>query len=299
MSVTNRGFSTDAYTVSTAGGTYATSVLDSTCTTPLSTTPSVVAGASTDVCVRVAVPAGAADGDSDTATLTARSVGSTGVVASATIRTIAVTLDTLLVDQDANAPDVQPSYAAALSAAGVAFSTWDLATDATLPASILLAHRTVVWFTGNTYPAPLARYESELKAFLDGGGRLLMSGQDILDQAAGTTTFVHDYLHIDWDGSETQNDKPTAAVHGVGASPVTDGIGAVPIDHSVLGATFEDRITPNGGALSAFTDDAAQPDALSYAGTYRVVFMAFPLEAYGSAADKGDLVHRAMTFFGP
>ena len=27
-----------------------------------------------------------------------------------------------------------------------------------------------------------------------------MSGQDILDQAAGTTAFVHDYLHIDWDG---------------------------------------------------------------------------------------------------
>ena len=34
-----------------------------------------------------------------------------------------------------------------------------------------------------------------------------MSGQDILDQAAGTTDFVHDYLHIDWDGTEIQNDK--------------------------------------------------------------------------------------------
>ena len=36
-----------------------------------------------------------------------------------------------------------------------------------------------------------------------------MSGQDILDQAAGTTAFVHDYLHITWDGTETQNDKST------------------------------------------------------------------------------------------
>ena len=50
-------------------------------------------------------------------------------------------------------------------------------------------------------------YEAELKAFLDGGGRLFMSGQDILDQAAGTTAFVHDYLHVDWDGSETRTTR--------------------------------------------------------------------------------------------
>lgn len=43
----------------------------------------------------------------------------------------------------------------------------------------------------------------------------MMSGQDILDQASGTTSFVHDYLHIDWDGTERQNDQATAAVHSV------------------------------------------------------------------------------------
>ena len=45
-----------------------------------------------------------------------------------------------------------------------------------------------------------------------------MSGQDILDQAAGTTPFVHDYLHITWDGTETQNDKATTT------SPVSPAI---------------------------------------------------------------------------
>ena len=63
----------------------------------------------------------------------------------------------------------------------------------------------------------------------------------------------------------------------------------MPIDHSVLGATFEDRITPNGTASAAFTDDTAEADALTYGGTYKVVFLAFPLEAYGTAADKADL----------
>jgi hypothetical protein len=125
-----------------------------------------------------------------------------------------------------------------------------------------------------------------------------MSGQDILDQAAGTTAFVHDYLHITWDGSETQNDKATTAVHGVAGNVVTDGIGAIPLDHSVLNAAFEDRITPNGAATPAFTDDASAADALTFAGTYKVVFLAFPMEAYGTAANKADLVHRVQAFFG-
>ena len=102
----------------------------------------------------------------------------------------------------------------------------------------------MVWFTGDTYPDPLGPYETKLKAFLDGGGRLFISGQDILDQAAGTTDFFHDYVHVNWDGTETQNDKPTDNVTGVTGNPVTNGIGTVPIDHSVLGATFEDQITP-------------------------------------------------------
>jgi len=156
-----------------------------------------------------------------------------------------------------------------------------------------------VWFTGNAYPGPITPYESELANFLNGGGRLFMSGQDILDQAAGTTAFVHNYLHINWDGTERQNDQATTDVHGVTGSPVSDGIGAVPLDHSVLNATFEDEITPLAPAAPAFTDDKAAPDALSVAeGAYKVVFLAFPFEAYGSAAQKADLMHRVLTYLG-
>jgi hypothetical protein len=297
LAIKNLGFTADSYALSSSGGTYPVSFFDAACTTPLTTTPAVAPGATATICAKVAVPTGATG--SSTATVTASSVGSPGVSAAATLKTLAVTLDTLLVDEDGNAPDVQSVYAAALTGAGVQFDTWDLGADSDLPPGYLLAHKNVVWFTGNSYPAPITPYESKLQAFLDGGGRLLMSGQDILDQAAGTTAFVHDYLHITWDGSETQNDKATAAVHGVAGNPVTNGIGTVPLDHSVLGATFEDQVTPNGGALAAFTDDATQPDALSFASTYKVVFLAFPLEAYGAGPDKSGLVGRVMTFFGP
>jgi len=221
------------------------------------------------------------------------------VKVSTTLTSIAVTADTLIVDGDGGAPDVESYYKTALSTDGVPFSYWDLHADATVPLSVLTTHKNVVWFTGNAYPGPITPYEPQLKAFLDGGGRLLMSGQDILDQAAGTTAFVHDYLHINWDGTDVQNDKATAAVHGVAGNAVSDGIGAVSLDHSVLNATFEDQVTPIAPATGAFTDDTGATDGLAVtAGAYKAVFLGFPFEAYGTAADKADLLHRVLTYFG-
>jgi hypothetical protein len=290
----------DSYAVTASGGQWSAEVYDSTCTTPITSTGPLTAGSSVDVCVKVDVPAGAADNATNDTTFTATSNADSSVTGSATLTTIAVATNTLLVDEDTNDPvDSAPYYKDALTADGVDLSYWDLATSPQIPESYLAAHQNVVWFTGNSYPAPIGPYETELASFLDGGGRLLMSGQDILDQAAGTTPFVHNYLHISWDGTERQNDRATTAVHSVSGNPVTDGIGDVPLDHSVLGANFEDEITPTGPATGAFTDNASNTDALTVAdGSYKVMFLAFPFEAYGSAAQKADLMNRALTWFG-
>ncbi len=297
----NLGYTPDTYTVTSAGSTFDVQLKQADCTTNLGATVGPVApGATVDLCVSVHIPASAANNGVDATTVTATSTGNPAVSASATVRTTAAAADTLLVDGDGDIPDVQSYYATALTTAGVEFNTWDLRADTNLPAAFLNSYTNVVWFTGNSYPDPIIPYEEELAAFLDGGGRLFMNGQDILDQEAGTTTFVHDYLHITWDGSETQNDKATATVTGVAGNPVSNGIAATALDHSVLGANFEDRLTLNGTALSAFIDDTGQTDGLTYdSGVYKVVFLAFPFEAYGDAAAKANLVTRVMAFFGP
>jgi hypothetical protein len=274
--------------------------LDATCTTALTTTPAVTAGQSASVCVKVDVPAGTADSATSTATVTATSVGSPTVSASATVKTIAVAVDTLVVDDDAfstSPVDVNSFYTDALTAAGKSFQVWDLGNDKNLPLNYLKSFKYVVWFTGNSYPSPIGPYESKLKAYLDGGGNLFLSGQDLLDQSGGTTSFVHDYLHVTWDGTEAQNDKKTLNVHGV-AGTLTDGVGTVSYSDAVLGNDFEDEITPNGTAVTIFTDDNSKPDGLSFSGTYKVVFLAFPFEGYGSATQRTDLVNRVYTFFG-
>jgi len=231
--VKNLGFTTDTYTLSSSGGSYAVSFLDATCASPAATTPSVGPGASTDVCVNVAVPSGASNGDVNTTSVTATSVGLPSVSGSGTVKTIAVAVDTLLVDNDGNSPTFSRTTRQ-LDRRRIAFSTWDLGTDSNIPLNYMKAFKKIVWFTGNSYPGPILPYEVRLAAFLNNGGRLFISGQDVLDQAAGTTAFVHDYLHIDWDGTEAQNDKSTATVSDV-AGTLSAGLGTVPLDHSVLG----------------------------------------------------------------
>jgi len=304
LALTNLGFKNDSYTMSSTGGTFPVSFFGADCTTPLTATSSVAPGATTNVCAKVAVPASAPDSSTSTANLTATSVGSSTATGSASIKTIAVAVNTLVVDDDSFVPsssanvDVNKFYTDALTANGVQFQLWDLGSDKNLPLNYLKSFKDVVWFTGNSYPSPIGPYESRLKSFLDGGGNLFLSGQDLLDQSGGTTAFVHDYLHVTWDGSETQNDKLTKHVNGV-AGTITAGVGSVPIDDTVLQNDFMDEITPNGTALTIFTDDATKTDGLSFSGTYKVVFLAFPMEEYGSAADRVTLVSDVFTFFGP
>ncbi|HET8752263.1 MAG TPA: hypothetical protein VFM43_07035 [Gaiellaceae bacterium] len=307
VTLTNGGFQDDTYDLASSGSSagFTVSFLDSTCTTPANTVP-VASGDSVDVCVRVHIDSGTTG--KSVASVTATSEADSTVSASGTVTTIGVgPNDTLLVDEDGNAPDTQSYYTDALTAAGVPFEVWDLKSDgATLPQAFLMDFKSVVWYTGNSYPDPIGPYEPELENFLDAGGHLLMSGQDILDQAAGQASFFSDYVHLSWDGTETQNDKKTNTVTGVSGNPVTNGIGSIPLDHTILGATFEDEITPVNGASAAFMDDGtatgtAAPDALTYdngAGSYKIVFLAFPFEAYGTASDKSDLIQRTYSFFG-
>jgi uncharacterized repeat protein (TIGR01451 family) len=304
VTLSNLGFNADTYTMSSTGGTWTTSFLDATCTTPLAsnTTASVPSGSSTQVCVRVAIPATAADAATSTATVVATSSGDASVTGSGTVKTIAVAVNTLLVDNDTNAPqDSQPVYKAALDSAGVQYQVWDLNVDDNIPLNYMKAFRRIVWFTGNSWPQPLGPYEAKLISYLDAGNNLFMTGQDILDQSGGTTTFAHDYLHVNWDGSETQNDKNADNVFGV-AGTLTNGIGQVPLPSTFLGANFENRITPIAPAVTIFTDETPGPDnkrGLTFSGSYKVVFLPFGFEQYGSAADRTEFVNRAMTFFGP
>jgi uncharacterized repeat protein (TIGR01451 family) len=299
----NLGFNSDKFNLTTSGNAWPTTFWNASFTSQITRTGDVAPGATVTVGVKVSIPANQPNNAQDTATVRATSVSNPTKFATGTIKSLAVTLDILLVDNDAigaDLPDVESYYKAALTAAGYKYNYWDLEANEDLRISYMKAHKAIVWFTGASYPGPILPYEGELATFLNGGGKLFMSGQDILDQAAGTTDFVHDYLHIDWDGTDRQNDKATMTVTAVPTNTVFAGLGALPLDVEALGFDdFSDQITPIAPAIPAFRDQYGQTDALTVAaGSYKVVFLAWPFEALTSASDRRAVMSRSLNYFG-
>src|SRR4029077_18125749 len=101
--VKNLGFKTDHYNLPSTGGTFPVTFSNSSCGAAITATPDLVAGASFDVCITVLRPSTATDGTSSTSAAIATSAGSPTVSATASFTTIAITVDTLLVDEDGNA----------------------------------------------------------------------------------------------------------------------------------------------------------------------------------------------------
>ena len=309
FTVTNKGYAPDSYDVS-VDSAWSAALFESDCTTPVSTTTEVARGDSLTLCAQVTVPDAPDAGSRNTATITATSVADNTVTDSGDIVTIPVSSTDLVVDQDGSrpgnaAPDAQGAYVDALTTAGHTPDVWDIAQDGTLTQEYLSAHKNVYWETGIAYPDPLGPYEDKLQAFLDAGNSLFVSGQDILDQEAGTADFVKNYLHITWDGSPTQNDKPTIDVNGIDGTPIGDQLGGLALNQPAAYDQFEDEITPNNGAQAQFEDDSAEPDALAVTdsttgpNTFKVVFLAFPFENMGTADDRATVMNRVVSYFGP
>ncbi|MBI4321056.1 MAG: DUF11 domain-containing protein [Chloroflexi bacterium] len=297
--VRNVGSNFDNYSLTSSGNVWPTTFWDIGGDTPIMSTGSAAPGETARFVVRVSVPSSASNGAEDVATVSVTSMGNPSVSSSTTISTTAITRSVLLVDGDGDSPDVKSYYQAALDATGNSYNYWNLAANAMLPLSYLNAHSTIVWFTGSLWPGPITPHESSLAAFLDGGGRLFLSGMDILDQGAGTTSFVRSYLHVNWDGTERQNDIPTATVTAAAVNTVTGGMGTITLNAAAVGlSNYMNEITPMAPAAPAFLDARGQPNAITVTdGNYKVVFLAFPFEALGTASNRSDLMRRIIDYF--
>jgi uncharacterized repeat protein (TIGR01451 family) len=303
-SVTNLGFGTDSYNVARTGDAagFTTTLWDPTFTTLLTTTAPVAAGRNTTVGVKVAIGAAVANGSVSTVTLSATSVASPTLSDSVQMKTIAVTNTILLVDDAVGTSAITSTmiYQSALNAYGKLYNIAHLSQVPQLPQSYLKAHQVIVWYAGATYPGNLGPYESNLAAFLDNGGRLFMSGWDLLDQSGGTTPFVYDYLHINWDGSETQNDKGTGSTTAVISNLVTSGLGVLAYTNFITirlsTLDYSDQLTPVAPAEPAFVDSGTgQTDGLTVdTGLYKVMFLAYPYEAINDTTRQTALMARVL-----
>ena len=277
---------------------------------PISQLIGVPNGASAPFNVRVTVPLTPPNGAFDGVTVTVTSIASPTISGAASAKTMSVRVPILLVDNDESGKNVESYYQAALNTGGFAYDYWDLraASQGTrLSQNYMNAHACIVWFTGNSWPAPVTPYEARLALFLEQGGKgLVMSGQDILDQSAGTSQFVKDYLFTNWDGTDRQNDAATDYWTADGTNPTFAPMTANYTNNvAVLNAQFSDNIDLLGPAIPAWRDQAGEIAGLTAVSTtlggstFKTAFVAYPVEAFGTAAEKADWMARAVGFACP
>ncbi len=191
----------------------------------------------------------------------------------------------LLVDDDRWYP-MEERYTSALTARAIPFDVWDTAENrGSIPGprspslDILRRYPIILWFTGYDWYAPiLAQEAAALLAYLDNGGRLLLTSQDFL--------YEHDDSPLArrfgvWHWDESLN--PTYAF-GVPDHPAGGTWGPVELDFPFR--NWADAIEPAPDAAPVIRGQLGQPlgiaateaAATEAVANSRTLFYAFPLE---------------------
>lgn len=217
----------------------------------------------------------------------------------------------LIVDDDAGGP-FETYYQAAVAAAGRSFLT--VTTPPT--AAQMAMFETVVWLTGNDYTSTLtATDQAELAAYLDGGGRLFISGQDIGFNIR-THAFYADYLHAayvqDNVGLRGCLGDPASSVGAGFAFDIKGGTGANnqaypseidPIYPARTAFLYDPAVLPSGlvnhdlgkGQIEATAIQSSGTAGLTVdTGVYKLVYFAFGFEAIATEYDRTGVMARVL-----
>ena len=169
----------------------------------------------------------------------------------------------LVIGDDSFPPEREASYAAAFDALGWTWSAWRVA-DLGLPSLALLqGMRAVVWQVGlEQYPTFDPAAQALVKAYLDGGGRLLISSHDTSWSLGSTASPWYNATNAAWLGGvlkATFSCDPSAitAVSGTAGDPVSGSFSAgVPYTpHRTGGADDEIAVASAGGSTAVVWRD--------------------------------------------
>lgn len=217
-------------------------------------------------------------------------------------------VEVLLVDDDGGSSFGNPMnresyYKSALDSLGIPYDYWD-ATHTTLPDTAgMNSHEFVIWFTGDDRPDVInAARVTLLRNYLDRGGRLLLTGQNIAEQlsTSADSTFLRDYLKARFVGN--------CSAQGVSGTPY-DPIGMgdslwVSTYDGASNQTSADILEVLSGANRPFNygSPCAGAAATAYASPAgsRVLFCGFGLEAVVNTktgfAKRWTVIQRALDF---
>lgn len=209
----------------------------------------------------------------------------------------------LFVDDD-EGDNYDTYFTNALNLNGYSYDIWNVANIGSSPTtSDMSPYSVVIWNTGYNYwvsnSGLTSAEQSAISGYLYGGGRMFISGQDILYNGV-STSFWQNYLHL----SAYTNDTNTTTARGVSDDPISDGM------YLTLGYPFTnwaDSLSPGTNTSGIFTTNVGGYPycAVRYptSGEHRIVFFAYPFEAIStSAADPNNaqtVMNRIISWLTP
>lgn len=220
------------------------------------------------------------------------------------LRYSAITPDTqvLLVDDDGGEAFESAYYGPALGTTGRSFAVWDRS-GAALTGDILANFDAVVWDVGFAFPTLDEADRTAIGAYLDGGGALFVSGQDIgwelaTQLGAPVLAWYRQYLHANF----VLDDTNDYTLDGVAGDPISNGISlTINGGDGANNQEYPDAINPyDAAAHTIFNYSATYKGAIAAdTGVYRVVYLGFGFEAVNSAASRALLMQRALNWLVP
>jgi hypothetical protein len=210
---------------------------------------------------------------------------------------ISAETDVLIVDDD-GAYDYETLYfQPALGGTGKSSAIWDR--NASRPSAEILANfDVVVWSCGWAFPTVDAGDRAALTEYLEGGGSLFITGQDIgwemADEGASAVAWYNQYLHATYISDDT-NDLTLDGVAGTFTEGLSLVIGG---GDGANNQSYPSDIDPRGEfAQTILTYSTTRNGGImADTGVYKVVYLAFGFEAIDNAADRAALMEGIIGF---
>ena len=174
--------------------------------------------------------------------------------------------------------DAERFYKRALYDRNETYHVWNTPLAGTPQADVLQAYDIVIWFTGVSDPSLTSEDVAVLTAYLEAGGDLIISGQDIASDLQGSS-FLSDYLHAEFVADSSSD----IWLDPVPSDPITGQFSLLSImsgDYGAANQNSPDEIEPLEDAypllIYRISDRTA---ALRYMDSYKVIYFAVGFEA--------------------
>ena len=157
----------------------------------------------------------------------------------------------------------------------------------------------ITWSQGSSLPVFYSEEIPELQAFLDTGGNLFISGQDIgsdifepTGQSQFAQDFYHNYLHAEY----VSNSSNILLIKGVSGDVIGDGLIFNPSTIYPRSLDIISRYDSYADSIFIFNNGPTISSIRADNGTSRVVYLGFGIEQIASRSIRDTIVARSLTW---